>query len=303
MKKLYILLSLTFVSFTSSAQVVISQVYGGGGNAGAPYTNDFIELFNRGTVAQNLNGWSVQYTSSAGPTGALTPFWITTRLPNFNLQPGQYYLIQQAAGTIASAALPTPDFIGSTQTLDSNGTASPNSIPMSASGGKVILVNVPDQQTGANPTGPQIIDKVGYGTAATGFEGSGPTGVALTNSTAALRNNNGCTDTNNNASDFTVGAPAPRNSATAVNLCAPASVGENQIAGLRVYPNPITKGTLFIATDANSEKTVAIYDVLGKQVLNTVAAESVNVSGLKGGVYIVKITEDGKTATRKLVIR
>jgi len=81
------------------------------------------------------------------------------------------------------------------------------------------------------------------------------------------------------------------------------SVKNNNIAGLKVYPNPVTGGKLFISTDANNEKAVVIFDVLGKQVLNTTATESVNVSNLKGGVYIVKITEEGKTATRKLVIK
>jgi hypothetical protein len=52
------------------AQVVISQVYGGGGNAGATLKNDFIEIFNRGTAAQNLTGWSVQYASATGSTVA-----------------------------------------------------------------------------------------------------------------------------------------------------------------------------------------------------------------------------------------
>ena len=81
------------------------------------------------------------------------------------------------------------------------------------------------------------------------------------------------------------------------------SVKENAIAGLRVYPNPVTNGTLYISTDANTTKSVVIFDVLGKQVVKTTATESVNVSNLKGGVYIVKITEEGKTATRKLVIK
>ena len=53
-----------------SPDVVISQVYGGGGNSGAPYTNDFIELFNRGTSTVSLAGWSIQYTSATG-TGNL----------------------------------------------------------------------------------------------------------------------------------------------------------------------------------------------------------------------------------------
>ncbi|PZO34540.1 MAG: hypothetical protein DCE86_01930 [Flavobacteriaceae bacterium] len=80
-------------------------------------------------------------------------------------------------------------------------------------------------------------------------------------------------------------------------------VKENNIAGLKVYPNPVMNGKLFIASDANIEKTVAIYDVLGKQVVNTTTTDLVNVSNLKGGVYIIKITEEGKTATRKLVIK
>jgi len=81
------------------------------------------------------------------------------------------------------------------------------------------------------------------------------------------------------------------------------STRDNAIAGLKVYPNPVTNGKFFISTDANTEKSVVIFDVLGKQVVNTTATESVNVSNLKGGVYIVKITEEGKTATRKLVIK
>jgi len=81
------------------------------------------------------------------------------------------------------------------------------------------------------------------------------------------------------------------------------SVKENNIASLKIYPNPVTNGKFSISTDSNTEKTVAIFDVLGKQVVNTKVLETVNVSNLKSGVYIVKITEEGKTATRKLVIK
>jgi hypothetical protein len=78
----------------------------------------------------------------------------------------------------------------------------------------------------------------------------------------------------------------------------------NYIAGLKIYPNPVTNGTLFIETAANATKTVAVYDVLGKLVLNTTTSDSaVNVSALHTGVYIVNITEEGKTASRKLVIK
>ncbi len=82
------------------------------------------------------------------------------------------------------------------------------------------------------------------------------------------------------------------------------SVAQNNIVGLKMYPNPVVHGTLFIETAANAEKAVTIYDVLGKQVLNTTTIDNaVNVSSLIAGVYVVKITEDGKTATRKLVIK
>lgn len=81
-------------------------------------------------------------------------------------------------------------------------------------------------------------------------------------------------------------------------------VNENSISGLRVYPNPVTNGTLFIETSANAEKKVTVYDVLGKKVLSTSTNENaINLGSLNTGVYIVQITEGGKTASRKLVIR
>jgi hypothetical protein len=84
----------------------------------------------------------------------------------------------------------------------------------------------------------------------------------------------------------------------------PLSVKQNAIAGLNMYPNPISNGTLYITSSNSEAKSVAVYDVLGKQVLNTkTSSNAVNVSNLKGGVYFVKITEDGKTDTKKLIIQ
>ncbi|HEX5637490.1 MAG TPA: lamin tail domain-containing protein, partial [Gammaproteobacteria bacterium] len=73
-----------------SADVVISQVYGGGGNTGAPYTHDFIELFNRGTSTVSLAGWSVQYASATGTGNFGVNSSQLTELPNISLAPGQY---------------------------------------------------------------------------------------------------------------------------------------------------------------------------------------------------------------------
>ena len=77
----------------------------------------------------------------------------------------------------------------------------------------------------------------------------------------------------------------------------------SSIAGLSVYPNPVKNGIFYINTDANAQRTVTVFDVLGKQVLNTKTSDSaVNVSSLHSGVYVVQITEEGKTSTKKLVI-
>jgi uncharacterized protein len=182
-------------SFTTGAApapplVVVSQVYGGGGNTGATYKNDFIELYNRGSGPVSLNGWSVQYASAAGTT------WQVTNLSNFSLQAGQHYLVQEAQGAGGTLNLPPPDASGT--------------IAMAAGAGKVALVNTTTALSGACPTGGSIVDFVGYG-AANCFEGSGPT-AAPSNTTAVLRKADGATDTGDNAADFDVGAPNPRNS-------------------------------------------------------------------------------------------
>ena len=73
---------------------------------------------------------------------------------------------------------------------------------------------------------------------------------------------------------------------------------------MEIYPNPVTNGTLFINAKLNAEKNITVYDVLGEEVLNTTtASNTVNVSKLAAGIYIVKVIENGNSATRKLVIR
>jgi predicted extracellular nuclease len=176
-----------------SPTVVISQVYGGGGNAGATYKNDFIEIFNRGTASVDLSAWSVQYAASAGTSWQVTPLTGT-------IAPGQYYLIQESAGANGTVNLPTPDASGA--------------INMSATSGKIALAN---NQTAFTIACPTSIDFVGFGTAANCSETT-PT-ANLSNTTAALRAGNGCTDTDNNSTDFSVGAPNPRNSTAASSVC------------------------------------------------------------------------------------
>lgn len=195
----------------SSTSVVISQIYGGGGNAGAPLNSDFIELFNRGTSTTSLAGWSVQYTSATGTglfganSSLITPL-------SGSLAPGQYLLIQEASGANGSP-LPAADVTDS------------NPINMSAGGGKVALVNT-TTPLGCNGSSTvcsavalaTIVDLVGLDSA-NYFEGTGP-GPTTSNTTAAFRTNTGCQDTDDNSADFTAGAPSPRNTSSPLHNCA-----------------------------------------------------------------------------------
>jgi endonuclease G len=183
------------------AAVVISQVYGGGGNTGSTLKNDYIELVNHSGSPVNLSGWSVQAFVSNPAPGA----WVSTPLPNFTLQPGQYFLIQESQGAGGTDNLPTPDATGT--------------IAVSSTSTKVALVSNNTTLTGVcpNASAAGIVDLVGYG-AADCFEGSAPAPV-LTNTTAALRLGNGCFDTDDNAHDFVAGAPNPRNSSSPTNVC------------------------------------------------------------------------------------
>jgi hypothetical protein len=203
MKKIYLftLLCTLALGFSSNAQVVISQVYGGGGNTGAQYTHDFVELFNRGAATIDISGYSVQYASAGGTS------WNVNAIPaSTTIAPGKYFLIKLGAGTGTGVALPTPD-------LDV--TVSP--LALSGTNGKVALVNNTTALVGATQVPANYVDLVGFGSGSA-FEGTAAVGV-LSNTTAALRNNNGCTDTNQNSTDFTVAAPSPRNSATATYSC------------------------------------------------------------------------------------
>jgi len=65
--KLHLLLLLG-AALLPAQSVVISQVYGGGGNTGATWRNDFVELFNRGTETVSVAGWTVEYGSATGTT-------------------------------------------------------------------------------------------------------------------------------------------------------------------------------------------------------------------------------------------
>lgn len=181
----------------------ISQVYGGGASTSAMYKYDYVELFNSGTVAINLTGMSLQYGSSTGNT------WSGKTNLSGTIQPGGYFLVQESGGSSGADLPVTPDLIANSTT---------GIISLSATNGKIALVNSTTTMPSSTCPSSDALDFVGYGTANC-YEGSAPVGV-LSISTAAIRNVNGCTDTDVNSADFTVATPNPRNSASAPYTCA-----------------------------------------------------------------------------------
>lgn len=76
------------------------------------------------------------------------------------------------------------------------------------------------------------------------------------------------------------------------------------IDGFKLYPNPVTQGKIYIETTKNAPKQILIFDVLGTQVLQTtIIGRELNLSSLDKGVYILRVFENNKVATRKLIIK
>ncbi len=186
----------------ANSTIVISQIYAGGGNSGATYTNDFVQLYNRGTTTVDTSGWSLQYAPATG-----TGDWTGRQPLGGTIGPGQYYLIAMAPGGGAAAPLPPANVT--------------SQINMGQSAGKIALADNSDLLTGAGgcSTSTHIKDLVGYGATADCWEGTGPAAVAAPLTTTALfRQSGGSIDTNDNKADFFVGPPAPVSTAPIVQL-------------------------------------------------------------------------------------
>jgi hypothetical protein len=208
---------------SGSPSLVVSQLYASGGNSGAAYANDYVELFNRGSSPVDLSGWTVQYASAASTS------WSATALSG-SIAPGHAYLVQLASGGATGAALPAADATGTTN--------------LAASGGKVAIVDGATALTCGASAGScagdgSVVDLVGYG-GATDYEGSAAA-PAPTAVDAISRGGGGCVDTDANADDFTTVAAAPRNSASAAVSCsgAPSGSSGSADAGVRLDVQPL----------------------------------------------------------------
>jgi uncharacterized protein len=191
-----------------SSGIVVNEVYGGGGNSGATYTNDFIELTNRGSAPVSVDGWSVQY-HSGGATGA----WQVTPLSG-SIAPGAIYLVAEAQGMGGTQPLPTPQATGT--------------IGMSGTPGTVAVVNGTTALTCADSAACQSasVDLVGYGSAV--INETAPIGGA--SSTDSVQRKDGA-DSDNNANDFAAGAPTPG----ATNVGGGGGTGDGEPGPLRIH--------------------------------------------------------------------
>jgi Lamin Tail Domain len=207
---------------SASSTVVVSQIYAGGGNSGATYANDFVELLNRGSTAVDVSGWTIQYASAASSS------WQTTALAG-SIQPGRYYLVQLASGGAVGSPLPAADATGSSN--------------LAATGGKVALVRDASAlacgaTAGSCAASSTIEDFVGYGSA-TDYEGAAAA-PAGSNTNAVMRANGGCVDTDANSVDFSTAAPEPRNSSSPAASCGvtapPAGVSQTAAVDVQVQP-------------------------------------------------------------------
>jgi uncharacterized protein len=239
----------------ASPNLVVSQVYGGGGNTDATHTHDFIELFNRGSAGVPLAGKSLQYASATGTGNLGANNTQLTELPDVTLEPGQYFLVQEGAGAGNGVALPAPDLVDATP------------IAMAAGAGKVAVAEGTTSlgcNGGSTPCTPdqaaRIIDLVGYGTA-NFFEGAGAA-PGLNNETAALRAGAGCTDTDQNGADFAAGTPNPRSTGSTRVPCggddAPAVLTTSPAAGASQVPLGASVSITFSEPVALADDAVSI---------------------------------------------
>ncbi|CAN5267619.1 ExeM/NucH family extracellular endonuclease [soil metagenome] len=162
--------------------LVINEVYGGGGNSGAPYNADFVELYNPTNAAISLAGRGLQYRSSSGGSGGVATL-------SGSVPAKKTFLIEVSSGSTGAAI--NPDLKTST------------TLNMSATNGQVLLLTSATAFTGSgNLAGASgVIDAVGFGSA-TSYEGGGPTGSPSNSTSVQRKLQSASGDTDNNAADF-----------------------------------------------------------------------------------------------------
>lgn len=285
MKKIFTFIGLVSVVAFSNAQIVINEIYTGGGILGATLTNDFIELKNIGSSPASLNGATIQY----GPvSGAFTQYHT---LPNVTIPAGQTYLIQEGSDGGGIINLINPNLVVNV-VLNFNGTGPlvGAGIGLALTSGKVALANNTTQVTG--PTASNVIDFVGYGLA-NQYEGSGAApSPSILNSITRTSG-----DTNNNNIDFTVTLPTPQAGTATLDVN---DLSNNSLQYNFIKNSLVRSNKIMFSADV---KDLKIYSLSG-QLLKTSsvkANDALDVAELQKGPYILTGTVNGKQITQKIL--
>ncbi|MFN7374583.1 MAG: GC-type dockerin domain-anchored protein [bacterium] len=275
------------------AQVVMSQVYGGGGGSGT-YKEDFVVLFNKGTTTQTLTDAALVYSSATGNS-----WGNRVRLPSPLVIPaGQSYLVvTDSSGT--SASITTLQIGGSPLVPDfvaTGGAGGSGTIAIQLASAKIALISNFDfsgtttpatnmvVNTAPTPVVGTVVDWLGWGTA-NNAEGGSPAAIT-TNAQALFRNGTGCDDTNVNSADWTVFAvnsAVPRTTQSGIQVCGALvpDIALN-IGGAACGSATVGSSLTFVATatnigtDAATGSTVT-FTLSGN--LGTIAATGAVVSG------------------------
>jgi uncharacterized protein len=203
------------IAFGHSTSIVISHVYGGGGAGTSTFKKDFVELKNVSNAPQSTAGLSIAYASATGQFASVPANAIA--LTPVTLSPGQHFLV--LLGTAGTAGADIINFDQTTTNLN-----------MAAAAGKVALVTAafvqntcgatatPCALSSTSPSALGIVDLVAYGTP---NNAEGGAGTVVTSATlSAVRAAGGCTDSDRNSADFTVGAATvPNYTGTAFASC------------------------------------------------------------------------------------
>jgi len=274
------------------AQVVMSQVYGGGGGSGT-YKEDFVVLFNKGTTDQTLTNAALVYSSATGNT-----WGNRVRLPSpLTIQAGQSYLVVTDPGASSTSPSITTLLIGSNPLVpDFVATAASGTVFMSQSGAKIALISDFDfsgtttpatnmvVSTAPTPVAGTVVDWLGWGTA-NNSKGGSPA-AATTSASALFRNGSGCDDAGVNSADWTVFAvnsAVPRTTQSGIQVCGALvpDIALN-IGGAACGSATVGSSLTFVAAATNNGTDVATGSTVTFTLsgnLGTIAAPGAVVSG------------------------
>lgn len=283
MKKFFTTIGLLSCFVLSNAQIVINEIYTGGGILGAAITNDFIELKNIGSSAATLSGATLQY---GGATGGFTNYY---SIPTITLAPNQHYLIQQGGdGSGGLLNLINPNLTISVVLGFDGSTNVGVGVGLALTSGKVALASNSVQVTG--PTASNVLDFVGYG-AANQYEGA----AAAPSPTILNSISRSSGDTNNNFVDFTATLPSPQSAGTLAVKDVSSAVRSNFVK------NTLVKNDEVIFS--GKVRNIKIYSISGTLVktVSNEETELLNITELRTGNYIVTGTLNGQSFSVKIL--